>query len=99
MRLVTFQRDDLLGEILIDSPPLNLFSGELLADLGAVVEEAAASDIRAVLVRAEGTDFSAGADVSVFTGLGALCKLVLLQPAADAGDLDGQSVHRGNRPD
>src|SRR5882757_4808761 len=69
MPLVTFQRDDLLGEILIDSPPLNLFSGELLADLGAAVEEAAASDIRAVLVRAEGTDFSAGADVSVFTGL------------------------------
>jgi enoyl-CoA hydratase/carnithine racemase len=57
MPLVTFQRDDLLGEILIDSPPLNLFSGELLADLGAAVEEAAASDIRAVLVRAEGTDF------------------------------------------
>ena len=69
MPLVTFQQDDLLGEILIDSPPLNLFSGELLADLGAAVEEAAASDVRAVLVRAEGTDFSAGADVSVFTGL------------------------------
>jgi enoyl-CoA hydratase/carnithine racemase len=69
MPLVTFQRDDQLGEIVVDSPPLNLFSGELLADLGAAVEEAAASDIRAVLVRAEGADFSAGADVSVFTGL------------------------------
>ena len=54
MPLVTFQQDDQLGEIVIDSPPLNLFSGELLADLGAAVEEAAASDIRAVLVRAEG---------------------------------------------
>jgi enoyl-CoA hydratase/carnithine racemase len=69
MPLVTFQRDDQLGEIVIDSPPLNLFSGELLADLGAAVEEAADSDTRALLVRAEGTDFSAGADTSVFTGL------------------------------
>ena len=69
MPLVSFQRDDQLGEIVIDSPPLNLFGGELLADLGAAVEEAAASDIRAVLVRAEGTDFSAGADASVFIGL------------------------------
>jgi enoyl-CoA hydratase/carnithine racemase len=69
MPLVTFQRDDQLGEIVIDNPPLNLFGGDLLADLRAAVDEAAASDIRAVLVRAEGTDFSAGADVSVFTGL------------------------------
>jgi enoyl-CoA hydratase/carnithine racemase len=69
MPLVTFQRDDLLGEILIDSPPQNLFSSELLADLRAAVGEAADSDIRAVLVRAEGTDFSAGADTSVFTAL------------------------------
>lgn len=69
MPLVSFQQIDQLGEIVIDNPPQNLFGGELLADLGAAVEEAAASDIRAVLVRAEGTDFSAGADTSVFTGL------------------------------
>ena len=54
MPLVTFQRDDQLGEIVIDNPPLNLFSGDLLADLRAAIDEAAASDIRAVLVRAEG---------------------------------------------
>jgi enoyl-CoA hydratase/carnithine racemase len=58
-----------LGEIVIDSPPLNLFSGGLLADLRAAINEAAESDIRALLLRAEGNDFSAGADVSVFTGL------------------------------
>src|SRR4029077_10604157 len=33
------------------------------------VDEAAASDVRCVLLRAEGDDFSAGADVSIFTGL------------------------------
>jgi enoyl-CoA hydratase/carnithine racemase len=69
MPLATFQRNDQLGEIVINSPPLNLFSGELLADLRAAVNDAADSDIRALLVRAEGDDFSAGAEVSVFIGL------------------------------
>jgi enoyl-CoA hydratase len=69
MPLVTFQRDDQLGEIVIDSPPLNLFSGDLLADLRTGINEAAGTDIRALVVRADGDDFSAGADASVFTGL------------------------------
>jgi enoyl-CoA hydratase/carnithine racemase len=65
----TFQRNDSLGEIVIDRPPLNLFSLDLLADLRAAVDEAAGSDIRAVMLRAEGDDFSAGAEVAVFMGL------------------------------
>src|SRR6266851_8127604 len=69
MPLVTFGQDDQLGEIVIDNPPLNLFNADMLSDLRSAVEQAAHSDIRAVLVRAEGNDFSAGADVSVFTGL------------------------------
>jgi hypothetical protein len=51
--LVTFRRNDQLGEIVIDSPPHNLFSGDLLADLPAAVNEAAGTEIRALLVRAE----------------------------------------------
>ena len=69
MPLVTFQQIDQLGEIVIDNPPQNLFGGELLTDLGAALDQAAEHDIRALLVRAEGDDFSAGADVSVFIGL------------------------------
>ena len=69
MPLVTFQQIDHLGEIVIDRPPQNLFSGELLTDLRTAVDDAAGSDARAVLVRAEGDDFSAGADVAVFTGI------------------------------
>jgi enoyl-CoA hydratase/carnithine racemase len=69
MPLATFQRNDQLGEIVIDSPPLNLFSEQLLADLRAAVNEAADTDIRALLLGAEGSDFSAGAEVSVFIGL------------------------------
>ena len=66
MPLATFQQNDRLGEIEINSPPLNLFSADLLADLRGAVDQAADSDIRALLLRAEGDDFSAGADVSEF---------------------------------
>lgn len=69
MPLVTFRQNDQLGEIVIDRPPQNLFSNDLLTDLCTAAEAAASSDIRAVLLRAEGDDFSAGADVSVFTGI------------------------------
>jgi len=72
MPLVTFQEQDNLGEIVINNPPRNLFTGDALTDLGAAVNDAAASDVRAVLLRAEGDDFSYGAaDGSVFLGLGA----------------------------
>jgi hypothetical protein len=30
MPLANFQQDDRLGEIVIDNPPMNLFSGQLL---------------------------------------------------------------------
>jgi enoyl-CoA hydratase len=69
MPLVTFHRHDQLGEIVLDNPPLNLFSRALIADLRTAVAEAADSDIRALLLRGEGDTFSGGADVSIFTGL------------------------------
>ncbi|HKC83072.1 MAG TPA: enoyl-CoA hydratase/isomerase family protein, partial [bacterium] len=69
MALASFQRTDHLGEIVIDSPPQNLYSAQLLADLRAAVDEAADSDIRALILRAEGDDFSAGAELTVFIGL------------------------------
>src|SRR5690242_11836174 len=69
MPLATFHRNERLGEIVIDNPPQNLFSADLLADLDVAVDQAADSDIRALLLRAEGDDFSAGADISIFIGL------------------------------
>src|SRR5260370_22986993 len=69
MPLATFQQDDHLGEIVIDSPPQNLSSAHRLADLRAAVDEAACSDVRALLLRAEGNDFSAGAELAVFIGI------------------------------
>ena len=69
MALASLKRTDHLGEIVIDSPPQNLYSTQLLADLRAAVDEAADSDIRALLLRAEGDDFSAGAELTVFIGI------------------------------
>jgi hypothetical protein len=54
MPVVTFRRHDHFGEIVIDGPPLNLFSVELLTDLRAAVDNAADSGLRALLLRAGG---------------------------------------------
>jgi enoyl-CoA hydratase/carnithine racemase len=69
MSLATFTQDGDLGEIIIDSPPLNLFGDALIDGLRDAVEEAAGAEIRALLLRAEGEVFSGGADVAVFAGL------------------------------
>ncbi len=66
MSKATFQRDGDLGEVVITAPPLNLVDLELVDDLQAAVAQAAESDIRALLLRAEGDNFSAGADVQIF---------------------------------
>ena len=55
-----------VGVVVIDSPPLNLFGEDLTRDLIAAIEEAARDLPRALLVRAEGDVFTAGADVHVF---------------------------------
>jgi enoyl-CoA hydratase/carnithine racemase len=69
MPAASFQRHKQLGEIVVDNPPMNLFSNELIADLRHAVDQAAGTDVRAVVLRADGPAFSAGADVSIFTGL------------------------------
>jgi enoyl-CoA hydratase len=71
MPKVRYGTDGDVGEIVIASPPLNLFDATLMEELGAAVEEAAAAAPRALLVRAEGDVFTAGVDVHVFEGLDA----------------------------
>jgi enoyl-CoA hydratase len=55
-----------VGEIVIADPPLNLFGLELARDLARATDEACESEARAILVRAEGENFSAGANVEIF---------------------------------
>jgi enoyl-CoA hydratase len=57
-----------VGEIVIADPPLNLFGMELAGDLANATDEARDSGARAILVRAEGDNFSAGANVEIFLG-------------------------------
>jgi enoyl-CoA hydratase/carnithine racemase len=62
----TLQGD--VGEIVLDDPPLNLFGPELAGDVATAAGEARDSSARAVLIRAEGDNFSAGANVEMFLG-------------------------------
>jgi len=68
MDKVHFETSGPLGILTLANPPLNLLSGELLDDLDAAVKEIKRVPIRALLLRAEGKVFSAGADVSAFKG-------------------------------
>jgi enoyl-CoA hydratase/carnithine racemase len=68
MAKASFTLDGDVGEIVIADPPLNLFGLELSRDLARVAGEARDSAARAVLIRAEGDNFSAGANVEMFLG-------------------------------
>jgi enoyl-CoA hydratase/carnithine racemase len=66
MTKASFSLDGDVGEIVIADPPLNLFGLDLIRDLARAAGEAADSSARAVLMRAEGDNFSAGANVELF---------------------------------
>lgn len=51
------------------NPPLNLLSEELLEDLADAVRAATADHVRALVLMAQGKNFSGGADVHMFLGL------------------------------
>ena len=66
MPKAAFKLNGDIGEIVISDPPLNLFGLELSRDLARATGEAVESGARAVLVRAQGENFSAGANVEMF---------------------------------
>ena len=65
------ERDGPLAVIVIDHPPLNLFGEALVHAVGEAIDSVAASDARALVIRAEGAVFTGGADVNEFEGLSA----------------------------
>jgi len=67
-----FESHGTVGEIVIDHPPLNLFGPAMLEPLRSAVADARADSPRALILRAEGDVFSAGADVHIFDGLDAV---------------------------
>ena len=66
MARARFELEGDVGEIVLAEPPLNLFGLELARDLAAATAEARDSPARAILLRAEGDHFSAGANVEIF---------------------------------
>jgi enoyl-CoA hydratase/carnithine racemase len=66
MAKARFELEGDLGELVLSDPPLNLFGLELARDLADATTEARDSSARAILVRAEGDNFSAGANVEMF---------------------------------
>src|SRR5229473_1963730 len=72
MASVTLEIDDALGVVTISRPPLNLFTWEMLDELSDAIDQIAAAPLRALLLKASGPHFSAGADVpAMFEGLSA----------------------------
>jgi len=79
MTKARFERDGDVGILTIADPPLNLVGPELVDDLERGIEEAHRAQIRALLLRAEGANFSAGAQVAeMFQDLSAAQAHVLL---------------------
>lgn len=69
MTPVRLERADGLAELVLDSPPLNLFDRPLIDALIAAVGEVRDDPPRALLIRAEGKVVSGGVDVELFDGL------------------------------
>ena len=65
---VRLERDGALGQLVLEAPPLNLFSEEVFSGLERAVEQT--DGLRALVFRAEGRYFTGGVDVNVFDGLG-----------------------------
>ena len=66
MQVVRFEQQDSVGLIVLANPPKNLINSTFSDALKRAVHEAGESGIRALLVRAEGPNFSQGGDVLDF---------------------------------
>jgi enoyl-CoA hydratase/carnithine racemase len=66
MKTIRFERHESVGHIVLASPPLNLIATEFSQRLQEAIHEASDSSIRALLIRAEGPNFSQGGDILDF---------------------------------
>lgn len=69
MSLIRLERSGGLTELVLASPPLNLFDRELIDDLIGALAQVRADPPRGLLIRAEGRVVSGGVDVELFDGL------------------------------
>jgi enoyl-CoA hydratase/carnithine racemase len=66
MQVMRFEQQNTVGHIVLANPPKNLIDSSFSNSLKRAVYEASEGDIRALLVRAEGPNFSQGGDVLDF---------------------------------
>jgi 3-hydroxyacyl-CoA dehydrogenase len=68
-QIVRVERDGELAQIVVHNPPVNTITADVRAGLRTALEEIrAARDIRAVILRCEGSTFFSGADIGEFSG-------------------------------
>jgi enoyl-CoA hydratase/carnithine racemase len=63
---IRLERDGPVASIVLDNPPLNLFTDAAFPELAECLNEVAESDARALVWRAEGEIFTGGVDVNAF---------------------------------
>ena len=68
MAKVKFETKGSLGIVTLDNPPLNVISIELGEELRDTLKKIKSSNVRGLILKAEGDNFSAGADVKLFQG-------------------------------
>jgi enoyl-CoA hydratase/carnithine racemase len=68
MKTIRFERDGAIGNIVLANPPFNLVGLQFAEALQDAVHQAGVSDIRVLLVRAEGPNFSFGGEVREWPG-------------------------------
>ena len=69
MKLIRFERTGELGHVILCNAPKNLISTQWNRDLQQALHEAGETNLRALLVRAEGPNFSNGGDIEEFLTL------------------------------
>ena len=68
MSAVRFEQDGTLGHIILDAAPFNWIGDDFRVELRQAVHDASESDIRALLIRAVGPNFSCGGAVHQWRG-------------------------------
>jgi enoyl-CoA hydratase/carnithine racemase len=68
MKTIRFDREEAIGHIVLANPPTNYLDRRYCECLTRAVHEASESDVRVVLVRAEGPNFSLGGEVREWPG-------------------------------
>jgi enoyl-CoA hydratase/carnithine racemase len=68
MKTIRFDRDQGIGHIVLANPPKNHLDKQFCTCLADAVHEASESDVRVLLIRAEGPHFSFGGEVREWPG-------------------------------